>query len=275
MGAGSTGPYYVTFPVYAQANVVVISTVDATGVETILQNNVDYTWTSFVADNLGQVTAGQITLTDVLASGYTLSILSVPPGTQLTDIKNQAAFFPVIHEIEMDLLAQKDLQQQEQLDKALVAPDSEPSGTCDLTLPAATIRASMILGFDSDGDVEMLDPNDLDVSPLWTVDTSLVANGATQGTATLLTAAMNVVAINSAIAVAAKLPVAEAGMEVTVRFNLNSGSGSARLYPNTGAQIDALGANAHLSLPSPDISGTITLKAVSGTQWYTINNFAD
>jgi len=62
-----------------------------------------------------------------------------------------------------------------------------------------------------------------------------------------------------------KLPVAVAGMVVHVK---GTTAGVAKIWPQTGAQINGVGASTAMSLASGLIPATFV--AVSATQWYTL-----
>jgi hypothetical protein len=97
------------------------------------------------------------------------------------------------------------------------------------------------------------------------ISTALTAAGTTQGTALQLARQVNdvtVVAANSGV----RLPVAVAGMRIIVR---NSSATNLNVYPNTGAQIQTLGANIAMVLVA---STMLEYIAVSTTQWYLMNN---
>jgi hypothetical protein len=96
------------------------------------------------------------------------------------------------------------------------------------------------------------------------ISAAVSAAGATQGTATALVSNINNVTVVAAAANGVRLPTAVAGMRILVR---NSDAlDTLNIYPATGAQINALGANAASTL----IAGlTIELMATTTTQWYT------
>jgi hypothetical protein len=96
------------------------------------------------------------------------------------------------------------------------------------------------------------------------ISAAVSAAGATQATATALVSNINNVTVVAAAADGVRLPTAVAGMRILVR---NSDAlDTLNIYPATGAQINALGANAASTL----IAGlTIELMATTTTQWYT------
>jgi hypothetical protein len=96
------------------------------------------------------------------------------------------------------------------------------------------------------------------------ISAAVSAAGATQATATALVSNINNVTVVAAAANGVRLPTAVAGMRILVR---NSDAlDTLNIYPATGGQINALGANAAFTL----LAGlTIELMATTTTQWYT------
>ena len=95
------------------------------------------------------------------------------------------------------------------------------------------------------------------------VTTGITAAGTTQGTATALTKAFNVVS-TVASGAGVVLPTAVAGMRVTI---VNTSANSLIVYPASGAQVNALAANAGYTLPT---LARLDYVATSTTQWYTM-----
>jgi cytoskeletal protein CcmA (bactofilin family) len=96
------------------------------------------------------------------------------------------------------------------------------------------------------------------------IGAAITAAGSTQGTATALVSNINNVTVVAAAADGVRLPTAVAGMRILVRNT--DALDTLKIYPATGGQINALGANAAYSL----IAGlTIELMATTATQWYT------
>jgi len=97
------------------------------------------------------------------------------------------------------------------------------------------------------------------------ISAAVSAAGSTQATATALVSNINNVTVVALAADGVRLPTAVAGMRILVR---NSDSADIlKIYPATGAQINALGANTSISLA---ISTSIQLFATSTTQWYSV-----
>jgi hypothetical protein len=96
------------------------------------------------------------------------------------------------------------------------------------------------------------------------ISAAVSAAGATQATATALVANINNVTVVAAGANGVRLPTAVAGMRILVR---NSDAlDTLNIYPATGGQINALGANAASTLAA---GMTIELMATTATQWFT------
>lgn len=86
------------------------------------------------------------------------------------------------------------------------------------------------------------------------------AAGTVQGDATALTAQINIVTtVGSGAGVI--LPASAIGMEMTIK---NSGANALKIYPNSGAVINALSANAAETLAT---GANVTLVCSSATQW--------
>ena len=97
----------------------------------------------------------------------------------------------------------------------------------------------------------------------FTATTGIAAAGSSQGTATALLNSLNVVTSVGAGAGVA-LPTATLGFIVVV---VNNGANALKIYPASGAQIDAAGANVAVTLA---VNTVIIFQASSSTQWITI-----
>jgi hypothetical protein len=156
-GTGIAGPFTFSFCVFNISNLRLIVTKVSTGSSADLVINDDYTVVGIKAPT-DYTEGGTITLTDILSSGYKLSIISNLDGTQITSIRNNAEYYAVLHENEFDKLALEDLQNKEQISKSVKAPDSEPAGATTLDLPTAYIRANKTIVFDEDGNLGVQPP---------------------------------------------------------------------------------------------------------------------
>lgn len=149
-GAGTTGPFAFPYTLLAQADLVVLSVNNATGVSTLLVLNTDYTLAGS-ADSVGRYVAGaNISTTVAVAAGTTLVAYTDPALTQTLDlVENDPLPAEQIEKaFDHDVLLEqrtRDLQL-----RSLHLPDSDSSGV-SMELPGVTVRASSFLGFDSTG----------------------------------------------------------------------------------------------------------------------------
>ena len=138
-GTGSAGPFTVPFPFYDASHLTVLQT-DALFNQTTLTG-----WTATGAGG----PSGAVTLAAACPVGSTLTILRIVPLTQITSIKNQEAFYPEVHEQEMDLLAMADQQLDEAMDRTLRLP-AGLSGV-DMTLPRPDPGHALVWNAAGDG----------------------------------------------------------------------------------------------------------------------------
>lgn len=138
-GTGSAGPFTVPFPFYDASHLTVLQT-DALFNQTTLTG-----WTATGAGG----PSGAVTLAAACPVGSTLTIMRIVPLTQITSIKNQEAFYPEVHEQEMDLLAMADQQLDEAMDRTLRLP-AGLSGV-DMTLPRPDPGHALVWNAAGDG----------------------------------------------------------------------------------------------------------------------------
>lgn len=144
LGNGVTTSFPYSFRIYSAADLVVTSTVIATGIDTVLVLNTDYTVTG-----AGSYNGGNVVIPSAPITGARITILRVEPVTQATDLRNQGAYFAETHEDVFDKLTMIDQQQQEILDRTLRFPASDSATP---SFPTAASRANNLLAFDSNGD---------------------------------------------------------------------------------------------------------------------------
>jgi hypothetical protein len=92
--------------------------------------------------------------------------------------------------------------------------------------------------------------------------TNSITSGTTQGSNPITTDYNVYTTVNSGIA--ATLPTGTAGRLITV---VNRGANALTLFPASGGQIDSLGTNTSLSIPT---NTTYSVQASTSTQWYSI-----
>lgn len=106
--------------------------------------------------------------------------------------------------------------------------------------------------------------------PRYSINAAVSAAGTTQGTATALTADINVVTTaTGGSATGVVLPTAVAGMRVIVR---NATATAISVYPATGAAIDGSSANAALTVTTQQ---SFEFVAISSTEWRTFRRMTD
>lgn len=128
-----------------QSSDLVVTHTDADGVETVLTEGAgttNYSVTVSSYPGTGSITY-PATLGTELATGETLTLARVVELDQDTDLQNQGAYSPSQVEAAFDYSRMIDLQQQEQIDRAIKAPISDDSGA-DYTIPTAS--AGKIIG---------------------------------------------------------------------------------------------------------------------------------
>ena len=150
-GNDSATTFNYNFKILDQSHLEVIKTSTA-GVDSTLTITTDYT-VSGVGDDSGSISYP--VTGSPLATGEKLTIRRKQDFLQSVDLQNQGGFFAEVHEEAFDKQAMFALQNQEELDRTLRAPVTDPT-TVDLTLPAKDSRKGTVLGFNATtGDPEV------------------------------------------------------------------------------------------------------------------------
>jgi len=159
-GDGSTAVFAYTFKVFNASELVVITRVDATGVETTETLN-----TAYIVDGVENANGGNVTfkyntgnpsdpnysVTDYRPqTGETVVIKRVLPLTQTTDYTPNDPFPAEVHEEALDKLTFMSQQQQEEIDRSFKFAETD-AGTA--SIPVASERANKYLAFDAEGNV--------------------------------------------------------------------------------------------------------------------------
>jgi len=146
-----TYPWGFATSVIEEADLYVVQSNVATGVETKLTVGIDFSVTGIGNRNGGSVilTAGN------LATGQGLSIRPVLKITQKADLKNQGSSFPETQEKAMDRLALIAQQQQNEIDRSIKISSTDDPDDYSLIIPVAAERASTIFGFDVSGNIKL------------------------------------------------------------------------------------------------------------------------
>jgi len=167
-GNDSATSFNYNFKILDQSHLEVTLTSTA-GVDSILTITTDYT-VSGVGDDSGSISypvAG-----DPLATGEKLTIRRKQDFLQSTDLQNQGGFFAEVHEEAFDKQAMFALQNEEELDRTLRAPVSDPTSV-DMTLPTKDARKGTVLGFNATSGDPEAGPEIADVATLAAITTDI------------------------------------------------------------------------------------------------------
>jgi hypothetical protein len=137
--ASGTGPYAFTFEILANTDIAVYRD------DTLLTLTTNYTVT--IAAN----GTGSITLTAAPTGATQIAIVGNRTIQRTTDFVTGGDFFANTVNDEMDQQTIFAQQNAEGLQRALIAPQTDPT-TIDMTLPRASVRANKTLAFDANGD---------------------------------------------------------------------------------------------------------------------------
>ena len=160
-GNASATTFAYNFKILDQSHLEVIKT-NASGVDTTLSITTHYT-VSGVGNDTGSITypvSGS-----PLASGEKITIRRKQDFLQATDLQNQGGFFAEVHETAFDKQTQFALQNQEELDRTLRGPVTDPTSS-DMTLPNKDTRKGTVLGFNATSGNPEAGPKIADVSTL-------------------------------------------------------------------------------------------------------------
>jgi hypothetical protein len=147
VGNDATTVFPYTFRIFAATDLRVTERVIATGVETLLVLNTNYT-----VSGVGDVNGGNVTVTpSALPSTKTLTIRRVRPVTQGTDIRNQGDSFKEAIEDEFDRGVMVSQQHTNDILASLKLPETEAPSAALTTIPEKDLRKSKVLAFDADG----------------------------------------------------------------------------------------------------------------------------
>lgn len=237
LGNNSTATYAFTFRVQSASQLKVIK-LDTLANETVLSLNTDFT-----VSGVGAASGGTITLTaGNLPLNYRLAILRLVPLTQETDIRNQGAFYPEIHEDVFDRLTAIDQQQQDAIDRSLRLSEAINPGSFEMELPASVVanpNATIVVNATGNG---------LGVGPTTTAIINSEANANAASASASAAAASASAAAASASAAAAN---AAAGLWKDVVFITSAQSPVSPVQADTGKLyvVDCTAGNVVFSLP--------------------------
>ena len=155
-GNGVTVAFSFPYAFFAQADLVVIETIIATGVQTTKALTTDYTISGSV-DTLGHYSSGgTVTAVTAPASTVTWTIYRDPTATQTTDLVENDPMPAESIEAALDYQTMLNQRTRDIAARSLQQPEGD-SATIG-RLPAKVDRASRYLTFDSDGNPATADP---------------------------------------------------------------------------------------------------------------------
>ena len=160
-GNASATTFAYNFKILDQSHLEVIKT-NASGVDTTLSITTHYT-VSGVGNDTGSITY-PVSGT-ALAADEKITIRRKQNFLQSTDLQNQGGFFAEVHETAFDKQTQFALQNQEELDRTLRGPVTDPTSS-DMTLPNKDTRKGTVLGFNATSGDPEAGPKIADVSTL-------------------------------------------------------------------------------------------------------------
>jgi hypothetical protein len=141
--AGQEIPFL--FPVTDSSELVVKARLTSTGAKTPLALTTDYT-VSVTGD-----TGGTVTMVAAWANTYEIWINRDTSKTQTLDLEHGGAFSAENLEDALDKNTKLNINQADQLARAMYVPDTDPS-TLDMELPDSVSRASQYLAFSATGE---------------------------------------------------------------------------------------------------------------------------
>ena len=142
-GSAGVGPYAFSFEVLNQTDVAVYKNA------TLLTLTTDYTVTVNVNGT------GSITLVVAATAADTIVILGARDIERTTDFVTAGDLRASSLNEQLDSLTIFDQQIDERVERSIKAPPYDPTGI-NMTLPGKSVRANSFLGFDSNGDVDVL-----------------------------------------------------------------------------------------------------------------------
>lgn len=148
IGNGVTTAFSFAFKVFTSADVLVVQTVTATGVDTTKTLTTDYTVTLNADQNVSP--GGTVTMLVAPPTGTTLVLGSQVANLQPANLSNGGGFYPSVINDGLDRAVIQIQQLAEGADRSLKFPIGD-DGTASDTIPSQTERASTFLAFDASG----------------------------------------------------------------------------------------------------------------------------
>ncbi len=149
-GNGSLVEFSYTFKILDEDDIAVILRDDATGNETTQNISTHYS-----VSGVGNAGGGAVTFVTAPPTGTTVVLLRATPLTQVTDYTPNDPFPAESHEDALDKLTFITQELSEEVGRSLKLSQTNEIATAEFTAGAA-VRANKVLGFDSAGDLTVL-----------------------------------------------------------------------------------------------------------------------
>ena len=150
-GNGSTTTFPYTWKVFAQTELTVIVRTTASGAESV--RAIGTGSTNYSVTGVGETSGGNVVFVTAPTSAETVTIIRNTALTQGTDYQPATNFPATSHEDALDKLTHIVQELDEELSRSVKVSRSTTISSSEITDDADT-RASKLLGFDSDGDLE-------------------------------------------------------------------------------------------------------------------------
>ena len=234
LAASGTGPYSFNFEILANTDVSVYKDDD------LLTLTTDYTVT------INTNGTGFVTLTANPVGATQIAIVGDRAIQRTSDFTTGGDLFAATLNQELDSLTIFSQQNAESVDRALKAPQTDPT-TIDMTLPRAADRAGKYLAFDSNGNPEPGDTAQEIADVAANIDNINIVKGQitpVNNIATVAAADANITAVAGSIA------------------NVNSVGGSIASVNSVAGQ---LGTGGDITTVAADLEGVDTIGTVAGS----------
>lgn len=226
VGNGTASVFPFAFKIFQASDLEVVRLTVATNVETLFDLTTDYTVTLNADQDSNP--GGSITLVaGALATGYNLVITSDIENLQPTDLTNQGGFYPDVINDALDRATIQIQQLQEQTDRAIKVPITNPTSIAELT-------ADLIRLADSADNIDTVANNIVDVNT--TADNIADVNTVAGSIANVNTVAIDIAAVTT-VANDLNEPVSEIETVANSIANVNTVGNNITNVNTTAANI--------------------------------------
>lgn len=169
-GNGVTTSFNYTFLI-ADTSSIRLTAIDSSGVETTVATS------AVTISGIGNTAGGTVIYAPAIGTGSKFVIWRRSPYTQETSFSNQDGYYPATTEDALDWLAYQTQQLQDEVSRAIKVSIGSTLGMS--TLAVESVRAGYVVGFDTSGQVTLVEPGSGSaVSAFWAAEL-LTTNAAT------------------------------------------------------------------------------------------------